>query len=259
MAKKPTEPKEEVLYESSSEGDEIFYFDELEELVDDFLDDFFNDEYEVVRFNINFLEDNNFTYQTKIDYMKLNRFLATAINTIKSTDNQIIDPLIVKFYKDIVYLNDFYKSFIIKSKHTDTVLKKFIKSVGGAEGIYARAERAINKGKNSRAPKPEELKEILVEAKDKFSKEFESKRDYYKSELKKIINTKTFYFDKTLWSGARRSRAIIDFFKKSSMDDKEDELSTKTFIKKFLKTIDISHSKDPEWHSYLQKVVKIMD
>ncbi len=42
---------------------------ELVSLMQTFMDDYFSDEYEVLRFNINFLESNGFTYQTKIDYM----------------------------------------------------------------------------------------------------------------------------------------------------------------------------------------------
>ena len=67
---------------------------ELVSLMQTFMDDYFSDEYEVLRFNINFLESNGFTYQTKIDYMKLNRFVSAAFNTIQSNDIQVIDALI---------------------------------------------------------------------------------------------------------------------------------------------------------------------
>ena len=84
---------------------------ELSSHMQNFFDDYFNDEYEVLRFNINFLESNGFTYQTNIDYMKLNRFISAEFNTIQTNDIQVIDALISKFYKDIIFLNAFYKEF----------------------------------------------------------------------------------------------------------------------------------------------------
>ena len=41
---------------------------------------------------------------------------AAAYNTIESNDIQVIDTLLSKFYKDIIFLNSFYKNFLEKSK-----------------------------------------------------------------------------------------------------------------------------------------------
>lgn len=259
--------EENVIYESKDGEEELIYEATIEAIVDNFIDDFFSDEYEIVRFNINFLENNNFQYQTKIDFMKLNRFLASALNTIKSNDPHIIDGLLVKFYKDIVYLNDFYKNFLTKSKDSESTYKhKFLKSVGSVEGIFVditKDERKV--GEKPRAPKAGELEEIEKFMKDTFAKSFEKSTAYYSEELRRIINTKTYYFDKLLWSEAKKSQSIVEFFKKSKMSangskvSDDDSMSTKIFIEKYLKTIDISHAKDMEWHQYLQKVIKIMD
>jgi hypothetical protein len=253
--------QESIIYESKG-GEETFYKATLETIIDNFIDDFFSDEYEIVRFNINFLENNNFQYQTKIDFMKLNRFIASALNTIKSNDPHIIDGLIVKFYKDIVYLNDFYKEFLIKSKDAENVYKhKFLKTVGSIEGVFVELTKDERKaGEKPRPPKNGELAEIEAFLKDTFSKHFDKASKYYSEELKRIINTKTYYFDKLLWSEAKRSIPIVEFFKKSKMSNStEDEMSTKVFIERYLKSIDIAHAKDLEWHQYLQKVIKIMD
>lgn len=101
------EPLEEEISESA--------FD-LILVIQNFNDEYFSDEYEILKFNINFLESNGFAYQTKVDYMKLNRFIAAAYNTIESNDIQVIDSLVAKFYKDIIFLNSFYKNFLEKSK-----------------------------------------------------------------------------------------------------------------------------------------------
>ena len=41
---------------------------------------------------------------------------ASAYNIIESNDIQVIDTLLSKFYKDIIFLNSFYKNFLEKSK-----------------------------------------------------------------------------------------------------------------------------------------------
>lgn len=243
------------------DDNELFYGEQIKEIIDEFFDDFFNEEYEVIRFNINFLENNNFQYQTKVDYIQLNRFIATSINTLKSIDANIIDPLITKFYKDIIYLNDLYKNFLTKTKSTDSVFKNnFLKTCGGVEGIYYRIQKSLNKDKNPVAPTQEDLNKLLNITKDDFLKEIKIKNRYYFTELKKIINTKSYYFDRLLWSDAKRNKAVLDFFKKNKNTDGEyDEISMKTFIKKYLKTINMSQVKEPEWHQYLQKVINIME
>lgn len=79
--------------------------------------------------------------------------------------------------------------------------------------------------------------------------------------MRSIINTKTYYFDKLLWNEAKKSTAIVDFFKRSKRADGElmEELSTKIFIKQYMQTIDLSHAKDVKWHQYLQNIITIMD
>jgi len=113
--------------------------------IQNFNDEYFTDEYEILKFNINFLESNGFAYQRKIDYMKLNRFIAAAYNTIESNDIQVIDSLIAKFYKDIIYLNSFYKNFLEKSKDANSIFKySFLKPFGGIEGLYALLNQERN-------------------------------------------------------------------------------------------------------------------
>ncbi|MDD4505241.1 MAG: hypothetical protein PHE60_02575 [Sulfurospirillaceae bacterium] len=226
-------------------------------LVQNFNDEFFNDEYEVLKFNINFLESNGFAYQTKIDYMKLNRFIAAAYNTIESNDIQVIDALISKFYKDVVFLNSFYKNFLEKSKDAESVFKHFfLKFVGGMSELYNLLSE-----KEKQKLSEEECAAFEDYIKEEFINEFKKERDDYEQHLRSIINTKTYYFDKLLWSEAKNSPAILDFFKKSKRTDGEltEELSTKIFIKQYMQSIDLSHTKDIKWHQYLQNVLMIMD
>lgn len=228
-------------------------------IIQNFNDEYFTDEYEILKFNINFLESNGFAYQTKVDYMKLNRFIAAAYSTIESNDIRVIDALLSKFYKDIIFLNSFYKNFLERSKDINSVFKhSFLKSLGGIEGLYTRL---------SQEKKPilklneEEWSTFCDDVKETFDHEFKKEWDEYDQQLRSIINTKTYYFDKLLWNEAKKSTAIVDFFKKSKRTEGEfgEELSTKIFIKQYMQTIDLSHAKDIKWHHYLQNIITIMD
>lgn len=229
---------------------------ELLTFIQNFMDDYFHDEYEVIQFNINFLESNGFAYQTKVDYMKLNRFIATAYSTIEFNDGKIIDELLSKFYKDIIFLNHFYKNFLEKTKDIHSVFKHlFLKSVEGSLGLYMRLSEKVEKISD------DELKAFEEYVKEEFHNEFRKEFETYQEQLCKIINTKTYYFDKLLWNEARKSSAIQEFFKKSKRTENElnDELSTKIFIQQYLQTIDMSHTKNVNWHHYLQNILTIMD
>lgn len=229
-------------------------------LIQNFNDEYFNDEYEVLKFNINFLESNGFAYQTKVDYMKLNRFIAAAFSTIESNDIQIIDSLLTKFYKDIIFLNNFYKIFLDKSKDVAGIFKHhFLKSLGGMEGLYTILNKKAQK--NEPLPNEEEWRDFEDYVKEAFINEFKKEKDKYDENLRSIINTKTYYFDKLMWGEAKNSASLRDFFKKSKRTDGEltEELSTKIFIKQYMQTVDLSHTKDVKWHQYLQNVLTIMD
>ena len=239
-------------------------FLDLVVVIQKFNDEYFNDEYEVLKFNINFLESNGFAYQTKIDYMKLNRFIAAAYNTIGANDVQAIDGLLSKFYKDIVFLNNFYKSFIEKSKDSAIVFKyHFLKSVNGLDGLHTRLseKEAKRTGKKESLRNDEERSAFGGYVQEQFLLEFKKERDEYAENLRTIINTKTYYFDKLLWNEARKSASIREFFKKSRRVDGDltEELSTKIFVKQYLQTVDFSHAKDIKWHTYLQNVLTVMD
>lgn len=229
-------------------------------LIQNFNDEYFNDEYEVLKFNINFLESNGFAYQTKVDYMKLNRFIAAAFSTIESNDIQIIDSLLIKFYKDIIFLNNFYKIFLDKSKDVAGIFKHhFLKSLGGMEGLYAILNKKAQK--NEPLPSEEEWHYFEDYVKEEFTNEFKKEKDKYDENLRSIINTKTYYFDKLMWSEAKNSASLREFFKKLKRTDGEltEELSTKIFIKQYMQTVDLSHAKDVKWHQYLENVLTIMD
>ena len=91
---------------------------------------------------------------------------------------------------------------------------------------------------------------------DEFYRQFGEYKEYYMENLKLIINTKTFYLDKLLWFKAKDSENVIKFFKNSHIQGNYD---TKTFIRYYLKNINLDHAKDGSWHSYLAEVVDLLD
>lgn len=258
MNDESNEPFDEEIEEVSESAFDLFL------VIQNFNDEYFSDEYEILKFNINFLESNGFAYQTKIDYMKLNRFVAAAYSTIESTDVQVIDSLLSKFYKDIIFLNSFYKNFYEKSKDISGVYKhSFLRAFGGLEGLYnvLNKEKEEKTGKKEAKPNEEEWSIFEDYVKETFTNEFKKEWEEYDQHIRSIINTKTYYFDKLLWNEAKKSTAIVDFFKKSKRAENQsaEELSTKIFIKQYMQTIDLSHAKDVKWHQYLQNIITIMD
>jgi hypothetical protein len=90
----------------------------------------------------------------------------------------------------------------------------------------------------------------------RFFPEFNKLKEINLKKLEKIINTKLYYFEKILWFNASKSPLVIKFFNDSHI---EGNFSTKTFIKDFLKNIDISKSSNSKWYLYLQKMLKVAE
>ncbi len=238
--------------ELDSEEYSPVYF-ELSELSLNFLEDFFKNEIEVLVFNTNFLQNNGFQYQKDIDFTQLYRFLKVEYNTIYSIDPKVTDALIEKFYRDIEYLFRFYTKFKEKRSNINSVYSNFLNKNGGVASI---GQKIFKKDLDNK--EIEELDDIL---KSEFESSFLKEYEEIKSELKRVINTKSYYFDALLWKEARKSRSINDFFKqlvrlniKSSSD-----LNIKLFIVQYLNSVDLNHVKNPKWHDYLQKVIKVID
>lgn len=83
------------------------------------------------------------------------------------------------------------------------------------------------------------LKESLENFEKKYKEEFiflfeeESKKKY--AFIKRQLNGYAYVFDQKLWEKAEKSNAILSFFKKAHI---EDEFSSKTFLKYFIKSLD---------------------
>lgn len=229
------------------------------ELINNFFYEYFSNIDDVLNYNIEFLEENGFEYKTEIDYMRLNRFTSTAYNTLISLDQKLADTLLTKFYKDLVFLNNFYIKYI--KNHQDVAIiykQQFLPYYKGIETI-AKNFKTLDKNLELFDDIPK-LNQLIQE---QFTAEFEKNINLYQNDLREIINTKHYYFDHLLWHEAKKSSSIVDFYKKSIGEDIkiDDVLSTKLYIQQYLKSIHLNNTStsDNSLHNYLRQVIKIMD
>jgi hypothetical protein len=89
-----------------------------------------------------------------------------------------------------------------------------------------------------------------------FLDRFSLDKKLYLERLTDAINIKAFYLDKLIWYRAERNRRIVDFMASAGIEGNYD---TKTFIKYYLRNINISSSMDKEWHMYLKKAMEILE
>lgn len=240
--------------------DAYFRFNiEVSELINNFFYEYFSNIDDVLNYNIEFIEENGFEYKTEIDYMRLNRFTSTAYNTLISIDQKLSDSLLTKFYKDLVFLNNFYIKYI--KNHNDVAIIYKQQFLPYHKGIEAIAKHFKTLDENL------ELFDDVVKLNQliqkEFTAEFEKNIKIYQNDLREIINTKIYYFDHLLWHEAKKSSTIVDFYKKSIGEDIkiDDMLSTKLYIQQYLKSIQLKNTStsDNSLHNYLRQVIKIMD
>jgi len=225
---------------------------EIEELAYDFFNKYFSDIYSIIDFNMTFLEDNDLSYKTDIDYMKLTRFVTTTYNTMLKIDPSFNYSLLSKFNKDLVTLNKVYKQFV--TKHEDIAKlysKQFLMHHKGIENL---SNKLKNSGKNLELPYDiDELNEFI---KIKFIQIAKKEIDSCKEDFKKIINTKYYYFDHLLYYEAKKSVSIKAYYKKSLG---KNVISTKLYIKQYLNSVDKDNSSQDKFNLYLHKVITMMD
>ncbi len=224
----------------------------MEQEINNFLEKFFENEKKVIAFNAEFLEENGFEYITDIDFIKINRFITVAYNTISTIDPKVIDSLIVKFFQDLVFLNKFYQEFKKKSSKSNNAYKKFVTSYGT---VCTLAETCNVRGESNN------IDELDNKIRGIFDIKFKEIVEDINDDLRLIINTKTYYFDKLLWYEALKSKAVWEFFQKTkSKNIKSGERpSTKTFINQYLQTLDKDSIADSKWHLDIQQIARMMD
>jgi hypothetical protein len=84
---------------------------------------------------------------------------------------------------------------------------------------------------------------------------FRKQRDLHIHELMKYANCKAFYLDKLLWIRASSSMTIKLYLATARI---EGDYDTKTFIKYYLKSVNVENASDSEWHMYLVQAMKLL-
>jgi len=265
--------------------------------LDQFLNEYFKTIKEVNDFHFKYLVENGFIFP-KINYLELSRFLETATNFLLDIDPNLLEGVGEKLYQDIKSLYEFYGSFKKKVKYSEIVFyKEYLENLERYVRLkkrYEELKKAIENYNDTikfseeklkfigeKDPNYKKLKKQLVDAiyelskhREEFSKVRDSLKELEKSEslkffpkfnelkkihlkkLEKILNVKIFYFDKLLWYRARQSVLVRKFFERSHI---EGDFSTKTFIKYYLKNIDMKKAKNSEWIFYLNNLLKVLD
>lgn len=88
---------------------------QIQELVAKFIQEYFEDIANITKFHINFIEKNELS-EPEIEYIKLLRFITTAINNLKALDPEIMDDFMLKVYNDMKTLHELYIDFQKRTK-----------------------------------------------------------------------------------------------------------------------------------------------
>lgn len=239
--------------------------EKLKYTINIYLGDLFSDMEEVVHFHQDALEKEDLLHVPEIDYMRLQRFIVTAVNNLKDRDPSIQSPLFVKLYKDINVLIKFYNLFIKRHNNNGSMhLEKFIKkstafaqileeATGNAyanqvEGALRNTSTIVVEGAATRDEFIQYSEHTFL---DMFDKRF--KLDVKK--MKDIINIKSHIFDKVFWSNARNSQSVKIYFNDMGVTG---HFNLKTYIESYLKSVDVTKMKDADWHQYLQSCLKYL-
>lgn len=103
--------------------------EEISQIVENFMNHFFKHELEVAQKELDFLYNNNFE-KPSVDYIKLRRFLITAVNNLKTLDPNIMEGLLTKIYQDTERLYVYFQEFEKKIKIEKLVyIRDFLPSV----------------------------------------------------------------------------------------------------------------------------------
>jgi hypothetical protein len=198
-----------------------------------------------------------FTKQSKnIELIYYNSFLSRIPEYIKLEDERKV--LILE--KDKLETKMDFHSTTFKMIESQAKVKKLTEEDKERYRInkkfYADATHEFGIMRNRLQEVSDEIFEFNKRYKPEFSKLFSTYRATYLKKLLDSINIKSYYLDKMLWDIARYNKKIIDFLQSSNIDGFFD---TKTFLKYYLNTIDLTHTRDREWHEILVDSMRLLD
>jgi hypothetical protein len=228
----------------------------IEDEVAQFNDNFFNDYFELVDSNVDFIESHKL-YQPKQNYFLTYEFVTTTIKHFKNLDFRFMSSTFEKLNRDIIIIQKQYVKLLENEEKMREIFKTyFLKKSPLFQEIYnalIELQKSVELTDYEKETKEilnehyAEMQEIYYEY---FMTDFLSLNKEFIHNLRSILNTKIYYLDRLLWIHAKES-AVIDHFLKTLKLTKN--ISSKKYINYRL-GVTLPYSDN---YKYLQKCARI--
>lgn len=226
----------------------------IEDEVYAFTEHFFQDISEKLEDALALIEENNLT-QPRENYTILANYLNSIFNHFSNLDYQIVEPIMIKLYRDMITLDTLYKEYDKKCFSLEEIFTKefenystILTSLNKDATHYSisrnlpKKERELNQKKLNSL---EQFKQIYFEV---FERIFTEEKKYFLSLILQILNSKIYYLDQLIWLKVPTSKAII-----TSLNLKRKNLNSKDYIQNRLRVI-LPYSQE---YTYLKKCLRI--
>jgi hypothetical protein len=190
-------------------------YETIEDDIYDFVDDYFDEELQLIETNLDFIEDNRLL-TPKVNYTNLYPFLSMLLSRFEVIDHDFATATIKKLSYDIRSIEKCYSTFLEKTQNLEDIFKQFFVPDSPVISDYTNAildlkEEAEKSSEDFTQIK--HMKQNLVQLKKIYFEEFE--KIFYQSykninmNFKLIINAKVFYLDRLIWKKAAASEYIV--------------------------------------------------
>ena len=224
--------------------------------INEFNDTYFSESFNLIDNNLDFIDENNF-FQPKRNYLFTFQFLTQVYQNFKNADYDFATSTLNKLFRDI---NNIYKIYSLEEKNLkiieqifeDKFLKKnklFIEMNTKLKNL--RSSIIINE-KELQTIKilSEQIKELKIVYYEYFEDDFSEQNRSIQVDLKQILNSKIFYFDRLLWLDSKESFLLHKKFERLKISK---NINSKTYLLEMLK-VALPYTDN---YKYLEKCLKV--
>jgi hypothetical protein len=220
----------------------------LKEVIHEYIDGLFKDLDSIIGFNEEFMKQDAIFELPDIDYIRLDKFISSSINTLSKKDTRIKDEVFRKMEKELNALIDYYHNFVRQydqkaENQAHVMIKHHMEFLNYTES---------NAGTSLGGEKADEIKK---EAERLFVPYFEEQYSTKIKKLKDIISFKYFLLDKLFWQHVNASQILHQYFSEVGL---KGPYSLKIFMTNYIRKLDISVVKDKEYIDFLLHSLKKM-
>jgi len=228
----------------------------IEDEIAQFNDRFFDEYFELVDTNIDFIEAHKL-YQPKQNYFLTYDFLMTTIKHFTNLDFRFINGTFEKLNRDVIIIHKQYLKLLENEKNISKIFKEyFLKNSPLFQEMFdglMELQKSVALSEYEQETK-EILNEHYREMKAVYYEYFTAdilliNKDFIAT-LKSILNTKIYYLDKLLWIHAKESEIINHFLRTLKLGENP---SSKKYINYRLE-VTLPYSDN---YKYLQKCARI--